>query len=95
MNADELLTKRDLFDFEQRLLAKLSNNQDGKRTKQYVRTKDIQKIFGISASTVQNLRNQGKISFQKIGGSIIYNVDEIESALVNLPGKSRSRTSKP
>ena len=83
MNANELLTKRDLFEFEQRLLAKLANTQESKRSRRYGRTKDIQKMFGISASTIQNLRNQGKISFTKMGGTIIYDLDDIEATLLH------------
>lgn len=82
MNANELLTKRDLFEFEQRLFAKLANTQESKKSRRYGRTKDIQKIFGISASTIQNLRNQGKISFTKMGGTIIYDLDDIEATLL-------------
>lgn len=94
MNVDELLTKRDLAEFEKRLYSKLNEPQDRKKPRRYLRTKDIQELYGISASTVQNLRNQGKISFQKIGGTIIYDLEEIESALINQPGSQEQKSSK-
>ncbi len=82
MQIDQLLTKQDLIDFEYRLYSKLNESQHQQKIPKYLRTKDLQEMFGLSPSTLQNLRNQGKLSFMKVGGTILYELKEIESLLM-------------
>lgn len=46
--------------------------------KKYIRAKDIQKIFSIARSTVDNWAKKGYLIRHKIGRSIFYDVSEIE-----------------
>ena len=94
MNAEDLLTKRDLYEFEQRLYSRLGDSGHQKKLPKYLRTKDVIEMFSLSSSTIQNLRISGKLPYQKIGGSIIYDREEVESALINSPGKIKRNSSK-
>jgi phage terminase Nu1 subunit (DNA packaging protein) len=46
--------------------------------KKYIRAKDIQKIFGIARSTVDNWARQGFLIRHKVGRNIFYDVVEVE-----------------
>lgn len=93
MNVNELITKQDLIDFEKRLYNKLNESFTQKKSPKYLRTKDISEMLGVSASTIQNLRINGILPYRKIGGTIIYERDEIEAALLSLPDNVKHKTS--
>lgn len=46
--------------------------------KTLLKTKDVMKLLGISEKTLQNYRNQGKISFTKVGNIIYYKQCDID-----------------
>ena len=46
--------------------------------KRLFKTKDVLKLLGISEKTLQNYRNQGKISFTKVGNIIYYKLCDID-----------------
>jgi phage terminase Nu1 subunit (DNA packaging protein) len=46
--------------------------------KKYIRAKDIQKIFNIARSTVDNWAREGILIRHKVGRNIFYDVAEIE-----------------
>lgn len=45
----------------------------------WLRTSDVCRILKLSTSTLQNLRNSGKIPFTKLNGAILYRRTDIES----------------
>jgi len=53
--------------------------QDSILNKKYIRAKDIQKIFGIARSTVDNWAKQGFLIRHKVGRNIFYDVVEVQS----------------
>ena len=46
--------------------------------KRLFKTKDVLKLLGISEKTLQNYRNQGKISFTKVVNIIYYKLCDID-----------------
>lgn len=53
-------------------------NREGMLSKKYIRAKDIQKIFNIARSTVDNWAKKGYLIRHRIGRNIFYDVAEIE-----------------
>ena len=84
METDQILTKRDLLEFEQRLFSKLREPQSGRKSPKYLRSRDVCEMFNISQSTLQNLRNNKNIPFKRIGGTLIYDADEVEAKMKEL-----------
>lgn len=81
---DQIITVGDLEDFKADLLLNIRNMLSefkGQSVKKWLKTYEIKKLLGISAGTLQNLRDSGKIPFAKIGGTIYYDRDEIEKML--------------
>lgn len=46
--------------------------------KKYIRAKDIQKMFNIARSTVDNWARQGFLIRHKVGRNIFYDVAEVQ-----------------
>lgn len=61
---------------------KMSNiiniNRNNVLNKKYIRAKDIQKIFNIARSTVDNWARQGFLIRHKVGRNIFYDVSEVQ-----------------
>jgi hypothetical protein len=76
----QLATLADLDKLKTELLlaiqAMLTKHNESK-SKKWLKTYEVQKLLGISAGTLQTLRNSGAIPFSKIGGTIYYDLDEI------------------
>jgi len=81
MELDDILTKRDLYDFEERIISVLKSTHTPKKPSKYLRSKDVCEMLNISQATLQNFRNSGKINFTKLGGTLFYEIEEIESKL--------------
>lgn len=52
--------------------------------KKYIRAKDIQKIFNIARSTVDNWAKRGLLIRHNVGRNIFYDVQEIEFLIRSL-----------
>lgn len=82
---NEPITKEDLKKFKALLLndianllkAKVNEQVNGEMDLEWIRSKAIRHIMGISSGTIQNLRITGKIRFKKIMGSYYYNKSDI------------------
>jgi transposase len=61
---------------------KMSNiiniNRESVLDKKYIRARDIQKIFNIARSTVDNWARQGFLIRHKVGRNIFYDVSEVQ-----------------
>ena len=53
-------------------------NRESVLDKKYIRAKDIQKIFNIARSTVDNWARQGFLIRHKVGRNIFYDVSEVQ-----------------
>jgi len=91
----EFITKQDLDQFKQELLAEL--RRPGQRLhkiseqKEWLKSYEVRRLLSISPGTLQGLRDNGKLKFNKVGGLMFYKYDDI-IALVegkNITSKSR------
>lgn len=80
----ELITLADLQSMKQEILSEireLIKQKNPDSNKKWLKSKDVQKLLGISAGTLQTLRNQEKIPFTRLGGVIYYDRNELEKCL--------------
>lgn len=74
-----LVTIDDLRVFKMELLEELSNiiSVDDKPSKQFLKSSEVRKLLRISPGTLQTLRIKGDIPYTRIGGTILYDYNEI------------------
>jgi len=80
----QLVTIRDLEEFRTKMLMDMKMMLEGhlnKTTKRWLKSFEVRKMLGISAGTLQTLRNNGKIPFTKMGGLTYYDAAEIDRIL--------------
>lgn len=73
--------------FKDELLAQLKANQASSNPTEWLRSKDVRKVLGISESTLQALRVSKSIPSYRLGKTWFYKYDEIVSTLE--AGKTR------
>ena len=78
MKLDELLTKKDLVEFELKILEKMDHLLKPNLTPKLLRNADLKKMLKLSDSAIQNLRIQGQLPYSKIGGTIYYKLEDVE-----------------
>jgi excisionase family DNA binding protein len=83
MQLNELLTRQDLMDLEQRLVELLNQRipEGYSPQRKWMRSKEVCEWLNISASTLQNMRNDGSIPFTQLGSTYFYPYQEIEGML--------------
>jgi len=80
--ATRIATLEDLQNFKDEILAEIrSNAKPLVENKRWIRNNELQDILGISASSIQNLRNNGTIPYTKLSGVIYYDVEQINELL--------------
>lgn len=82
-----ILTTEDLMEFKMELLEEIkkllnSSSGSGSASKKWLKSTEVMKLLQISPGTLQNFRINGNLPFTKIGGSIYYDVDEINKILM-------------
>ncbi|MBA3674768.1 MAG: helix-turn-helix domain-containing protein [Chitinophagaceae bacterium] len=91
--AIEIITKEDLQQFKQELLSDLKQifkSQSSEPVKQWLKSYEVRKMLGISRGTLQNMRTNGTLTANKIGGLMFYSYDDI-SKLMQGPKKQIKR----
>lgn len=90
MSSEEIATKADIQRCKEEILSVLTEMQGIKlKSKKWLRSCEVQKMLGISASGLQNLRIKRLIPFSKLNGTLYYDEDAIQDALVkNVQGHS-------
>jgi len=90
MTPDELLTKKDLELFKQELFELLKPQKDAQALNQqkWLKSQDVRKLLKISSGTLQNLRINGTLSYNKIGSIYFYKAEDIEKMLAGDEKKS-------
>jgi len=83
-----IVTQEDLQEFKIELYEKLESlfkNQPEKKEPDqvWIKSHNVQRLLGISAGTLQNLRVNGTIPYSKIGGVIFYDKAEILAVIEN------------
>lgn len=79
-----IITKQDLDQFKNEIIREIINTMNTPQSElaePWLRTRDVCKVLRISPSTLQNLRNNGKIPFHKLNGLILYKKTDIDSLL--------------
>ena len=81
-----ILTTEDLYDFKLELLdeiKKLLKNLENipQQAKIYLKSSEVMEMLSISPGTLQNLRINGTLPYSKIGGIILYELNEIERVM--------------
>lgn len=81
--AQEVITVEDLQKFRLQLLEdiRLLLQPKIQVEKQWLKSREVRKILGISHGTLQNLRIRNLLPYQKIGGLIFYKYDDIVKLL--------------
>jgi len=84
MSRDQLLTAGDLFDFKLQLLFEIKTllkEQSGQPNKQWLKSREVRKLLGISPGTLQNLRVRKILPFTRVGGIIYHDAADIQAML--------------
>ena len=86
--AATILTTEDLLDFKIELfneLKKLLNQTPEKKSEQenpkLLKSHQVQRLLSISPGTLQNLRINGTLPYTKIGGVILYSMEDINAIM--------------
>ena len=78
----QVVTKRDLLNFGNLLLNEIkSASSTAEQPAQWLKSSEVRKLLKISPGTLQNLRINGTLHFNRIGGIIYYKYDEITKML--------------
>ena len=84
LTANQLLTKEDLHEFEQKLLQNLKefvkNNAEQKK---WLKSSEVLQLLKISPTTLFNLRVRGTLKASKIGNITYFSYDEIHQLMIN------------
>jgi hypothetical protein len=81
---DQLLTLGDLEVFKREFFSELKTylqENAGGQSKQWLRSREVRNLLGISAGTLQNLRITGVLPYSKIGNIIMYRYRDIAAIL--------------
>lgn len=77
----EFITKEDLEQFKQELFYELRRpGQKLHKTseqKEWLKSYEVRKLLSISPGTLQGLRDNGKLKFNKVGGLMFYKYDDV------------------
>lgn len=82
--AIEVITKEDLNEFRQLLIADLSTLLEIKpqqQQKKWLKSNEVRELLNISPGTLQNLRINGTLTYTRVGGIIFYETAHIEKLL--------------
>ena len=92
MTLNDLLTKKDLEDFKKELFELLSslNEKPTSDQRKWLKTADVKKMLGVASGTLNNLRLNGVLPYNKVGGLYYYRQEDVEKML-NGPEKKRPK----
>ncbi|MCY0979287.1 helix-turn-helix domain-containing protein [Chryseobacterium wangxinyae] len=78
-----IITKEDLQEFKSELLEEIKNLFKSKTSEQklWLRSSEVKELLKISSGTLQNLRDNGTISYTRVGATLYYNYKDIEELL--------------
>ncbi|WP_430815896.1 helix-turn-helix domain-containing protein [Carboxylicivirga sp. RSCT41] len=80
---DQIVTLGDLKEFKEDLLTQLSKivAENLTPTKKWIKSAEVRKILGISPGTLQNMRDNGTLPYTKVGGTLFYDIKDIQKML--------------
>jgi hypothetical protein len=77
----QVVTKRDLLNFGNLLLNELKSVAQKEQPAQWLKSSEVKKLLKISPGTLQNLRINGTLQYNRIGGIIYYKYEDIAKLL--------------
>lgn len=77
----QMVTKRDLLNFGNLLLNELRISSKADSPAKWLKSSEVRKLLKISPGTLQTLRINGTLQYNRVGGIIYYKYDEIEKLL--------------
>ena len=78
----QVVTKKDLLNFGNALLNEIkSTTVAAEQPAQWLKSSEVRKFLKISPGTLQNLRINGTLNYNRIGGIIYYKYDDIKKML--------------
>ena len=76
------ITKRDLLNFSNIILSEIKEIVGLKeQPTQWLKSSEVRKLLKISPGTLQNLRINGTLNYNRIGGILYYKYDDINKLL--------------
>jgi hypothetical protein len=82
MNTNEIVTKEDLLQLEQRLSEQISQlKTDSSTPLKWLRSAQVREMLSISPGTLQNLRINGHLPYSRIGTILYYRYEDVLSVL--------------
>lgn len=83
---NQLVTIGDLQDFRMQILKdfkQLMSQTTNISTKPWLKSGEVRKLLNISPGTLQTLRSNGTLRYNKVGGTIYYQYEDIEAMMSN------------
>lgn len=78
----QLITKKDLLNFSKLLFETIKQvNVDKPEPPQWLKSSEVRKLLKISPGTLQNLRINGTLQYNRVGGIIFYKYADIQKML--------------
>jgi len=87
---DQLVTLGDLLEFRDDLLISIKailQSNSSQPTKKWLKSYEVKKLLGISKGTLQVLRDNGTLTYTRIGRPFYYDADDIQRLLTERKGK--------
>ena len=78
----QVVTKRDLLNFGNALLHEIQSDKLAtEQPTQWLKSSEVRKLLKISPGTLQNLRINGTLNFNRIGGSLYYKYEDLKKLM--------------
>lgn len=80
----EIITKTDLDRLKEDLIIEIRTQmKSNEKTKQWLRTSEVQKLLHVSSGTLHNMRSSGLLPYTTLGSIIYYDLDDIQKILID------------
>ncbi|SDF60804.1 Helix-turn-helix domain-containing protein [Dyadobacter soli] len=90
----EIITREDLQTLKAEILAEIRQllGKDKRITEEpWLRSYQVRRLLNVSSGTLQNLRMQGLLTYTKVGGTLFYKREDIDTMLSTTNKKTKSR----
>ena len=78
----QVVTKRDLLNFGNALLHEIQSGKPAaEQPAQWLKSSEVRKLLKISPGTLQNLRINETLNFNRIGGILYYKYDDLKKLM--------------
>ena len=78
----QVVTKRDLLNFGNALLREIQAGKSvPEQPSQWLKSSEVRKLLKISPGTLQNLRINGTLNFNQIGGTLYYKYEDLKKLM--------------